>query len=115
MMSMARAGGGNSYYGETAEDLMDPFREELDLMNALCARNLHLTLKTPKGVSATVLNGYEQIKKNCWQLPDLAFAGEAWALIELTSTRRFASKDRPEADLFQARVKAKPVDGRAAA
>lgn len=25
MVAMARAGGGNHYYGDTAEDLMDPF------------------------------------------------------------------------------------------
>jgi hypothetical protein len=37
MVAMARAGHGNSYYGQTAEDLMDPFREELELLNALCA------------------------------------------------------------------------------
>ena len=44
MTAMARAGQGNAYYGRTAEDLMDPFRQEFDLMSALCARSLRLAL-----------------------------------------------------------------------
>jgi len=28
------------YYGRTADDLMDPFRAEFELLNALCARRL---------------------------------------------------------------------------
>ena len=30
MIDMARSGLGQGYYGETAEDLLDPFQEELD-------------------------------------------------------------------------------------
>ena len=32
MVAMARAGGGNHYYGDTAEDLKDPFQQELELL-----------------------------------------------------------------------------------
>lgn len=32
MVAMARGGGGNHYYGESAEDLMDPFQQELELL-----------------------------------------------------------------------------------
>jgi Ca-activated chloride channel family protein len=52
MTAMARAGQGNAYYGQTAEDLMDPFREEFDLMSALCARRLRLAL-APAGACAS--------------------------------------------------------------
>jgi len=91
MIGMARAGGGNTYYGETAEDLMDPFREELALLNALCARRLVLELHTPDGVRAEVLNGYRGDQVSGWQLPDLAFGGEAWALVRLTVPRALAA------------------------
>ena len=33
MTAMARSGRGNAYYGRTADDLMDPFREEFDRLN----------------------------------------------------------------------------------
>jgi Ca-activated chloride channel family protein len=83
MISMARAGRGNNYYGQTAEDLMDPFREEFALLNATCARRVELILSTVHGVTAQVLNGYPQTPDGHWQLPDLAYGGEAWALVRL--------------------------------
>jgi hypothetical protein len=58
MLEMTRAGRGNSYCGQTAQDLMDAFVEELDLLAALCARNVRLRLATAPGVRATVLNDY---------------------------------------------------------
>jgi Ca-activated chloride channel homolog len=52
MIGMARHGQGSSYYGQTADDLMDPFREEFALLNALCARRLRLELDLAPGVTA---------------------------------------------------------------
>ena len=93
MIGMARAGQGNSYYGQTAEDLMDPFREEFALLNALCSRGLVLELQTTEGVRAEILNGYTQVGDAGWRLPDLAYGGEAWALVRLTVPARAASVD----------------------
>ena len=50
MIGMGRAGRGNHYYGATAEDLEDPFREEFDLLRALHTRSLRLHLQAPEGV-----------------------------------------------------------------
>jgi Ca-activated chloride channel family protein len=72
---------------------MDPFREELALLNALCARRLVLEVQTAEGVRAEVLNGYTAVGDDGWQLPDLAYGGEAWALVRLTVPRRSASAD----------------------
>ena len=58
MTAMARAGQGNAYYGSTAEDLMDPFRQEFDLMSALCARGLRLAFTCTPGVGIEIVNGY---------------------------------------------------------
>jgi Ca-activated chloride channel family protein len=83
MIGMARAGNGSSYYGETAQDLMDPFREEFDLLNALCARRLQLQIEPAPGVKLRLLNDYETAGEHAWWLPDLAYGGEAWALARL--------------------------------
>ena len=83
MVEMARVGRGNSYYGQTAQDLMDPFVEELDLLAALCARNVRLRLATAPDVRATVLNDYPLLPDGAVRLPDLAYGGEAWALVQV--------------------------------
>jgi len=83
MIGMARHGQGSSYYGRTAEDLMDPFREEFELLNALCAKRLRLSVEPAPGVKAKVLNDYVVTDSEGWALPDLAFGGEAWAVVRL--------------------------------
>jgi Ca-activated chloride channel family protein len=83
MVQMAEAGGGQSYYGETAEDLMDPFQEEFSLLANTCARQLQLALQVPEGVSLEVMNDYRRLEDGRWQLRDLAYEGEVWALVKL--------------------------------
>ena len=58
MIGMAKHGHGSSYYGQTADDLMDPFREEFELLNALRARRLRLEIEPAPGVKAKLLNDY---------------------------------------------------------
>jgi Ca-activated chloride channel family protein len=84
---MGRAGQGNHYYGQTAEDLMDPFREELALLTALCAKKVELTLKAADGLRMEVLNDYTKVGEGVWRLPDLAYGAEAWALVRLHLTK----------------------------
>jgi Ca-activated chloride channel family protein len=83
MIGMAKHGHGSSYYGQTADDLMDPFREEFELLNALCAKRLRLSVTPTPGVTAKVLNDYVHTDDDGWALPDLAFGGEAWAVVRL--------------------------------
>lgn len=83
MIGMARAGQGTSYYGQTADDLMDPFREEFELLNALCARKLKLEVEAAPGVKVKMLNEHGPAGDNAWWLPDLAYGGEAWAVLRL--------------------------------
>jgi Ca-activated chloride channel family protein len=94
MIRMANAGHGNSYYGETAEDLMDPFAEEFDLLAALCAKQVHLRADWrtdgPGAVSMTVLNKFSQSADGAWRMPDLAYEGESWAVIRLTVPKALA-------------------------
>lgn len=86
MVGMARAGRGNNYYGQTADDLMDPFREEFALLNALCARSLRLSVSAADGIRMEMLNDYSMAGEQTWLLPDLAYGSEAWALVRLHLT-----------------------------
>ena len=83
MVAMARAGGGNHYYGDTAEDLMDPFQQELELIGNLCLRDLRINASAPDGVGVTMVNELPAIDGG-WRLPDLAWGAEAWAVLRLT-------------------------------
>ena len=83
MTVMARHGQGRSYYGETADDLLDPFMEEFDLLSNLEARGLTVALATLPGLKVTQRNGYLAGPDGGWRLPDLPALGEAWALFRL--------------------------------
>lgn len=112
MVAMARAGQGNHYYGETAQDLFEPFAEEFDLITNLYARQLRLTLGTPQGMRATLLNDYplEDLRGfPVARLPDLAWGAEAWALVEIELSAP-AGGAGPVA-LLQAEVTASDLDG----
>ena len=86
MTSMAKRGTGRSYYGDLAEDLLDPFMEEFDLLSNLMARKLTVSFDTPDGWTLTQLNGYAHSVPGQWHLPDLAHQAEAWALFRLQGT-----------------------------
>ena len=82
MVAMARAGGGNHYYGDTADDLMDPFQQELELLGNLCLRDLRLSAIVPDGVEVQMVNDLPPVEGG-WRLPDLAWGAEAWAVLRL--------------------------------
>jgi Ca-activated chloride channel family protein len=84
MLAMARAGRGNAYYGDTAADLAEPFAAEFALLTNLCARGLVLKVNAPDGVGVRLLNDYDVVDgaSRAWKLPDLAYAAEAWAVVE---------------------------------
>jgi len=81
-VAMARAGGGNHYYGDTAEDLMDPFQQELELLGNLCLRDLRMSARVPDGVEVEMVNDLPAAEGG-WRLPDLAWGAQAWAVVKL--------------------------------
>jgi Ca-activated chloride channel family protein len=86
MVAMARRGGGNHYYGDTAADLFEPFAAEFDFISSLCARHVRLSVTGATGVSGRLLNDYPvegDVDIPRFSLPDIAFGAEAWALVEL--------------------------------
>lgn len=92
MTSMAGAGRGNAYYGRGAEDLMDGFQQEFDLMSATCARSVRLAITPSPSVGVEVLNSYRTDSTGAWVLPDIAYGSEAWALLRLTIPRGVVEK-----------------------
>lgn len=83
MVAMARAGGGNHYYGDTADDLMEPFQQELELLGNLCLRDLRLVATVPDGFAVEMVNQLPKTDTG-WRLPDLAWGAEAWAVLRVT-------------------------------
>ncbi len=83
MIEMSGSGLGQGYYGETAEDLADPFREEFELLLNTVASNLILTAEAPDFVRLQLLNNFRQ-SQNGWSMPDIAASGEGWALFKIS-------------------------------
>ncbi|WP_313951145.1 vWA domain-containing protein [Accumulibacter sp.] len=113
MVDMAKRGGGNHYYGDTAADLFEPFAEEFDFISALCARNLRLSLATAPGVTIRLLNDYPVDGDTgipVIRLPDIAFGAEAWALVELEIPAGLAIDGARQ--LLQAAVTASTPEGK---
>ncbi|WP_290901726.1 VWA domain-containing protein [Aquabacterium sp.] len=83
MVTMASRGGGNQYYGQTADDLMAPFEEELSFIDMRCLASLQLSCRVMPGVKLDVLNDLAA-EGGGYRLADLAFGAESWALLRLT-------------------------------
>jgi Ca-activated chloride channel family protein len=112
MVAMARAGGGSSYYGDTAADLMEPFERELALLENLCLRGLRLSVEVPGGVQVQVLNDLLQIDGS-WHLPDLAWGAEAWAVLRLTVPAELPQTPGQSVPLLRVHIQGIASDGTA--
>jgi Ca-activated chloride channel family protein len=112
MVEMAKRGGGNHYYGDTASDLFEPFSEEFDFISNLYARHVRLSLAAPQGVTIRLLNDYPVEGDGVMpviRLPDIAFGAEAWTLVELEVPAGLAATGA--ASLLQAAVTAATPEG----
>lgn len=94
MVAMAKAGLGQSYYGESAEDLSDSFGEEFDLMLNTLATRLTLRATAAEGVEIELVNKLHQ-RKAGWALPDLAEGGDVWALFRVFVPKHMLSSSTP--------------------
>lgn len=100
MVELARAGQGNHYYAEKAEDLLESFNEEFDLMSNLWAKGLVLSAKAKDGVQLRLMNDFRQVDGNAsaWLMPNIAYSSEAWAIFEVILSS--SSKEGELIDLF---------------
>ena len=112
MVAMAEAGQGNHYYGETAEDLMEPFQAEFDLLANLCCKGLRLRAEAGEGIAVEMMNHVAGDAADGWQLADLAWGSEAWALLRLRVPKeRLPAEGGDLLDLLQVTLAASDLDG----
>ena len=86
MIEMSSGGLGQGYYGETAEDLADPFKEEFALLLNTVATNLQLQAEAASLVNLKLMNNFRRSGEG-WSMPDIAAGGEGWALFKLVIKR----------------------------
>ena len=110
MIAMAKAGGGQQYYGQTATDLFDSFDEELSLLQAMYLRKLVVRLAPAPGVIIEPLGDSEQTPEGSYRLRDLAHGAESWMALRLHVSPTAAGERR---DLLAATVQGQSVDGQA--
>jgi len=113
MTGIARAGAGNSYYGQTAEDLMDPIQEELQLLSALVARQVHLNLRGHTGAAVEVMTARPSPAPGIVALPDLAYDSATAVLLQVQIGRAQLAGFTPGAlvTVLEASADAVQVDG----
>lgn len=113
MIGMARAGGGQQYYGQRAEDLHDGFHEELALLQSLYLRNVRVKLVPGAGVVAEPLGIIPQPAPGWCGLPDLAWGAEAWLMVRLHIAPNPAADPRQAQPLLVAIVEGELEGGQA--
>ena len=111
MVAMAEAGGGNHYYGDTADDLMEPFKQEFALLGDLCLKNVALTATPREGVEVEMLNVYQRAEGGGWRLPDVAWNSEAWCVLRLHVPRARGPKAGERLLLASVQVAGLSLDG----
>jgi Ca-activated chloride channel homolog len=83
MIAMADAGGGQQYYGQTAEDLYDSFDQELSLLQAMYLRGIALKLIPAPGVIVEMLSVAPTHPDGTYKMNDLAWGAETWVGVRL--------------------------------
>jgi Ca-activated chloride channel family protein len=83
MIGMAREGGGQQYYGQTAADLYDSFEEELSLLQAMYLRRIGLKLVPAPGVIIEMISDAQSDASGSYPMTDLAWGAETWLALRL--------------------------------
>ena len=83
MMQMARQGGGQSYYGQSAEDIKDKFIEEFSLIETLYARNLTAQMFPAPGVIIELVSVMGASSNDPVPLSDLSYDAEVFLAVRL--------------------------------
>ena len=113
MVQMGNVGGGSSYYGETADDLDEPFTTEFDLLSSLCAKNVYFDFVSPHH-SVKCLNTQLIRKEKGFQTGNLPYDGAVWVVFELSvNANGNGEEDNPEQwmDLGTLNVQYTDMDG----
>ncbi len=79
-------------------------------MGSLCAREVELLVETAERVSVEILKGYRRGERGSWRLPDVAYEGEVWAVLQLTVDASMATAGELR-DLVEIRVTWRDLEG----
>jgi Ca-activated chloride channel family protein len=108
MSSIAKSGGGQATYGESADDLWPRFEAELGLLSATCGKKVRLRLSSSVG-AIVVSDAFVAESKGAWILPDLAYGGSISVLVRVQ--RGKAVIDDARAELLRAFLDYDDLDG----
>ena len=110
MVELARSGQGNHYYAEKAEDLLESFNEEFDLLSNLWAKGLVLSTIAKPGIQIRLMNDYRQSDDNLtgWFMPNIAYGSEAWAIFEVIVSSDFKAGELIE--LFSVKLSGEDIN-----
>ncbi len=108
MVQMGNSGGGSSYYGETANDLDEPFSTEFDLLSSLCAKDIYFDFVSPKH-DVKCLNTQIIRKDKGFQSGNLPYEGAVWLVFEVLV--KAEDTDSETVDLGTLNVQYTDLDG----
>ena len=108
MVKMANSGLGQSYYGQTSEDLMDPFNEEFQTLINTIATEIKVKEEHPSYINVELMNNYQR-SDDIYKLPDLAEGGEGWALFKININQNNISEQKIE--VLRCNVSYRDTDG----
>lgn len=109
MIAMARCGGGQQYFGQTASDLFDSFDEEFSLLQALCLHQLNVKLIPSTGVIVETVGLVQKNADDSCGLSDMEWGAESWLMLRLHFSPSAAGDTR---DLLAASLQAHTWGGR---
>ena len=109
MIQMANGGGGSSYYGETADDLDEPFSTEFDLLSSLCAKNIFMNFNSRFPVK--ILNSQVVKRERGYHLNNLPYEGAVWLAFEIEVTHSQLENGADDLNLGTLKVQYMDLDG----
>lgn len=114
MTSMAIAGQGTAMYGDSAQDLAEPFDAEIGLLSGLAWREVTLSINS-KTHKWTMHNDYARIRGSIsptWRMPSIAANSEAWMALSVPMDSAVRAQERhPKGYALELTIKAKDDNG----
>ena len=114
MTSMAIAGQGTAMYGDSAQDLAEPFDAEIGLLSGLAWREVTLSINS-KTHKWNMHNDYARIRGSIsptWRMPSIATNSEAWMALSVPMDSAIRAQERhPKGYALELTIKAKDDNG----
>ena len=114
MTSMAIAGQGTAMYGDSAQDLAEPFDAEIGFLSGLAWREVTLSINS-KTHKWNMHNDYARIRGSIsptWRMPSIAANSEAWMALSAPMDSAVRAQERhPKGYALELTIKAKDDNG----